>query len=133
VPGVGPTIARPLITELPELGRLDRRKIAALVPWTRQSGQWKGKSFIGGGRSQVRAALFMGALVAVRHNSALKGFHQRLLDAGKPKLVAMVAVAQKLSSPLSTLLSESKSHGSPLDGKDSRSPLVGGPRRRAPS
>jgi transposase len=60
VPGVGPTIARTLITELPELGRLDRRKIAALVPWTRQSGQWKGKSFIGGGRSQVRAALFMG-------------------------------------------------------------------------
>ena len=99
VPGVGPTIARTLIAELPELGRLDRRKIAALVglaPWTRQSGQWKGKSFIGGGRTQVRAALFMGALVAARHNSALRGFHQRLLDAGKPKLVAIVAVARKL-------------------------------------
>jgi transposase len=76
VPGVGSTIARTLIAELPELGRLDRRKIASLVglaPWTRQSGQWKGKSFIGGGRTQVRAALFMGALVAARHNSALRG------------------------------------------------------------
>ena len=107
VPGVGPTIARTLIAELPELGRLDRRKIAALVglaPWTRQSGQWKGKSFIGGGRTQVRAALFMGALVAARHNSALRGFHQRLLDAGKPKLVAIVAVARKLLTILNAIL-----------------------------
>ena len=111
VPGVGPTIARTLIAELPELGRLDRRKIAALVglaPWTRQSGQWKGKSFIGGGRTQVRAALFMGALVAARHNSALRGFHQRLLDAGKPKLVAIVAVARKLLTILNAIIREQK-------------------------
>jgi transposase len=111
VPGVGPTIARTLIAELPELGRLDRRKIAALVglaPWTRQSGQWKGKSFIGGGRTQVRAALFMGALVAARHNSALKGFYQRLLDAGKPKLVAIVAVARKLLTILNAIIREQK-------------------------
>ena len=111
VPGVGPTIARTLIAELPELGRLDRRKIAALVglaPWTRQSGQWKGKSFIGGGRMQVRAALFMGALVAARHNSALRGFHQRLLDAGKPKLVAIVAVARKLLTILNAIIREQK-------------------------
>jgi len=63
VPGIGPTIARTLLAELPELGTLDRRQIAALVglaPWTRQSGQWRGKSFIGGGRASVRAALFMG-------------------------------------------------------------------------
>jgi transposase len=111
VPGVGSTIARTLIAELPELGRLDRRKIASLVglaPWTRQSGQWKGKSFIGGGRTQVRAALFMGALVAARHNSALRGFHQRLLAAGKPKLVAIVAVARKLLTILNAILREQK-------------------------
>jgi transposase len=62
VPGVGKTIARTLIAELPELGSLDRRRIAALVglaPWTRQSGQWRGKSFIGGGRKSVRSSLFM--------------------------------------------------------------------------
>ena len=111
MPGVGPTIARTLIAELPELGRLDRRKIAALVglaPWTRQSGQWKGKSFIGGGRTQVRAALFMGALVAARHNPALRGFHQPLLDAGKPKLVAFVAVARKLLTILNAIIREQK-------------------------
>jgi transposase len=71
VPGVGKTIARTLIAELPELGSLDRRQIAALVglaPWTRQSGQWRGKSFIGGGRKSVRSSLFVGAMVAARYN-----------------------------------------------------------------
>src|ERR1700710_412617 len=85
VPGIGPTIARSLIAELPELGTLDRRQIAALAglaPWTRQSGKWRGKSFIGGGRSTVRGALFMGALVATRHNPALNAFYKRLLAAG---------------------------------------------------
>jgi len=75
VPGVGKTIARTLLAELPELGTLDRHKVAALVglaPWTRQSGKWKGKSFIGGGRADVRAALFLGAMVASRHNPPLK-------------------------------------------------------------
>src|ERR1700730_9451742 len=94
VPGVGPIIARTLIAELPELGSLDRRQIAALAglaPWTRQSGKWKGKSFIGGGRSCVRAALFMGALVAARYNPVLRAFKQRLSDAGKPELVAIIA------------------------------------------
>jgi transposase len=111
VPGVGPTIARTLIAELSELGRLDRRKIASLVglaPWTRQSGQWKGKSFTDGGRTQVRAALFMGTLVAARHNPALKGFHQRLLGAGKPKLVAIIAVARKLLTILNAIIREQK-------------------------
>src|ERR1700736_4197257 len=77
VPGVGPIVARTLIAELPELGSLDRRKVAALVglaPWTRQSGQWRGKSFIGGGRKSVRNALFMAAMVAARHNPTLKRF-----------------------------------------------------------
>lgn len=107
VPGVGPIIARTLLAEMPELGRLDRREIAALAglaPWTRQSGQWRGKSFIGGGRASVRAVLFMGAITAARHNAALKAFHQRLIDAGKPKLVALVAVARKLLTILNAII-----------------------------
>lgn len=85
VPGVGSIIARTLIAEMPELGTLDRRQIAALAglaPWTRQSGQWKGKSFIGGGRKTVRSLLFVGAMVAARHNPALKRFRDKLVAAG---------------------------------------------------
>jgi transposase len=107
VPGIGPTIARSLIAELPELGSLDRRQIAALVglaPWTRQSGQWRGKSFIGGGRANVRRVLFMGAMVAARFNPTLKLFRDRLVAAGKPKLVAIVAVARKLLTILNAIL-----------------------------
>ena len=107
VPGVGPIIARTLIAELPELGTLDRRKIAALVglaPWTRQSGQWRGKSFIGGGRKTVRTALFMAAMVAARHNPVLKTFRDKLVAAGKPKLVALIAVARKLLIILNAIL-----------------------------
>jgi transposase len=99
VPGVGPVIARTLIAEPPELGALGRKKIVALgglAPWTRQSGGWRGKSFIGGGRSCARAALFMGALAAARYNLVPRAFKQRLIDAGKPKLVALIAVARKL-------------------------------------
>lgn len=107
VPGVGKTIARTLIAELPELGSLDRRKVAALVglaPWTRQSGQWKGKSRIGGGRADVRAVLFLGAMTAARHNPDLKAFRDRLVQAGKPKLVALIAVARKLLTILNAIL-----------------------------
>jgi transposase len=107
VPGVGPVVSRTLVAELPELGRLDRRQIAALAglaPWTRQSGKWKGKSFIGGGRASVRTALFMAALVAARHNPTLKAFHQRLIAAGKPKLVAITAVARKLLTILNAMV-----------------------------
>ena len=92
---------------MPELGSLDRRQIAALAgvaPWTRQSGQWKGRSFIGGGRAPVRAALHMGAVTASRHNPALKAFRDRLLAAGKPKMVALVAVARKLLTILNAIL-----------------------------
>jgi len=107
VPGIGPTIARTLIAELPELGSLDRRQIAALAglaPWTRQSGQWRGKSFIGGGRSSVRRVVFMGAMVAARFNPELKQFRDRLVAAGKPKLVAIIAVARKLLTILNAIL-----------------------------
>ncbi|MEH2475546.1 transposase [Nitrobacteraceae bacterium AZCC 2161] len=108
VPGIGPTIARSLIAELPELGTLDRRQIAALAglaPWTRQSGQWRGKSFIGRGRaSVVRRVLFMGAMVAARFNPQLKLFRDRLVAAGKPKLVAIIAVARKLLTILNAIL-----------------------------
>lgn len=107
VPGVGPVIARTLIAELPELGALDRKQIAALAglaPFTRQSGKWKGKSFIGGGRASVRTALFMGALVAMRHNPLLRAFFIRLRSAGKPKMVALIAVARKLLTILNAIV-----------------------------
>lgn len=107
VPGVGTTIARTLIAEMPELGSLDRRQIAALAglaPWTRQSGQWRGRSFIGGGRASVRAALHMGAVTASRHNPALKAFRERLLASGKAKKAALVAVARKLLTILNAIL-----------------------------
>jgi transposase len=111
VPGVGPIIARTLIAELPELGRLGRREIAALAgvaPFTRQSGQWRGKSFIGGGRVVVRTALFMGAMVAKRYNPVLKRFFDRLVAAGKPKMVALIAVARKLLTILNAILRDNR-------------------------
>ena len=106
VRSVGPAISGRLLAGLPELGSLNRRQIAALVglaPWTRQSGQWKGKSFIGGGRADVRSALFMGALVAVKHNPVLKAFYERLIAAGKEKMVALIAVARKLRTILNAI------------------------------
>ena len=107
VPGVGRVIASTLIAELPELGQLGRKQIAALVglaPFTRQSGQWRGRSFIGGGRATVRATLFTGAMVAARHNPQLKAFHQALIAKGKLKKVALVAVARKLLTILNAIL-----------------------------
>jgi transposase len=107
VPGVGKTIARTLIGELPELGSLDRRRIAALVglaPWTRQSGQWRGKSSIGGGRKSVRSSLFIGAMVAAHHNPPLKQYRDKLVAAEKPKVLALVAVARKLITILNGIL-----------------------------
>ena len=111
VPGVGPTNARTLIAELPELGSLTRKEIAALAglcPFTRQSGQWRGKSFIEGGRASVRAALFMAAMVAARFNPILKTFYARLTAAGKPKKAALIAVARKLLTILNAILRDQK-------------------------
>lgn len=99
VPCIGPTVARTLLGELPELGRLDRRAIAALVgvaPFNRDSGRWRGRRMIWGGRGSVRKALYMAALVATRHNATLARFYQRLRAAGKPPKVALVAVMRKL-------------------------------------
>lgn len=111
VPGIGKTIARTLLAELPELGTLSPKQAAALAglaPHTRQSGKWRGKSFISGGRSAVRAALYMGAMVAARFNPALKAFRDRLVAKGKPKLVALIAVARKLLITLNAILRDRK-------------------------
>jgi transposase len=111
VPGIGPKTVRTLLAELPELGMLDRRRIASLVgiaPFTRQSGAWKGKSMIGGGRAPVRSALFICAMVGVRHNPLLKAFYQRLITAGKPKMVALIAAARKLLTILNAILRDNK-------------------------
>ena len=111
VPGVGTVISRTILAELPEIGTLDRRQIAALVglaPFTRQSGQWRGQSFIAGGRTSVRSAVFMGALAATRYNPQLRDFHQRLIAAGKPKMVALIAVARKLLTILNAILRDGR-------------------------
>ena len=105
--GIGKTLARALLADLPELGRLSRREIASLVgiaPFTRQSGRWRGKSMIAGGRTTVRSALFVAALVASRHNPVLKNFYTRLLAAGKPKMVALIAVARKILTTLNAMI-----------------------------
>jgi transposase len=111
MPGIGPTVACTLLAELPELGSLGRRQIAALAglaPFTRQSGKWRGKSSIGGGRSSVRAALFMAGLVAIRHNPSLKAFRDRLVAKGKPKIVALVAAMRKLLTILNAMIRDQK-------------------------
>ena len=111
VPGIGPTIARTLIAGLPELGQFGRKQIAALVglaPFTRQSGKWRGRSFITGGRTAIRSALFMGAMVAKRHNPVLKAFFDRLVAAGKPKMVALIAVARKLLTILNAIIRDNR-------------------------
>jgi transposase len=111
VPGVSDITARTLLAELPELGSLDRRQIAALAglaPFTRQSGTWRGKSFIGGGRASVRTALFMPALAAIRSNPVLKAFRNRLVAAGKPKIVAVVATMRKLLTILNAIIRDQR-------------------------
>jgi len=107
VPGIGPTVARTLLAELPELGRLDRRAIAALVgvaPFNRDSGHWRGRRMISGGRASVRAAIYMAALVGTRHNATLRDFYQRLRAAGKPAKVALVAVMRKLLTMVNAMV-----------------------------
>jgi transposase len=107
VPGVGPVLARTLLAELPELGTLTHKRLCALVgvaPFNNDSGKRKGKREVWGGRAPVRAALYMGALVATRHNPIIGEFYERLLKAGKPKKVALVACMRKLLSILNAMI-----------------------------
>jgi transposase len=106
VPGVGPVVSRTLLGELPELGRLTHKQIAALVgvaPLARDSGMRRGTRCVWGGRAPVRAVLYMGALVATRWNPVIRSFYQRLRTAGKPKKVALVACMRKLLTILNAM------------------------------
>ena len=96
-----------LLAYLPELGALNRKQIAALVgvaPFNRDSGPRRGRRSVWGGRARVRSALYMGALVASRHNPVLREFYQRLLQAGKPKKVALTACMRKLLIILNSMM-----------------------------
>jgi transposase len=107
VPGVGPVLSRTLLGELPELGRLTRKEIAALVgvaPLARDSGTLRGKRVVWGGRAPVRAVLYMGALVAMRWNPVIRRFYQRLRAAGKPAKVALTACMRKLLVILNAMM-----------------------------
>ena len=107
VPGVGPVLAVTLLAHLPELGQLSRRAIAALVgvaPWSRESGTWRGARRCWGGRAAVRPVLYMGTLVAIRHNPILRAFYERLRQAGKLKKVAIVACMRKLLTILNAMM-----------------------------
>ena len=106
VPGIGAASVAVLLAELPELGKLDRRRIAALVgvaPLNRDSGQMRGQRAIWGGRHDVRRTLYMATLVAVRHCSVFKAFYEHLLERGKRKKVALVAAMRKLLTVLNAI------------------------------
>ncbi len=106
VPGIGAASVAVLLAELPELGKLDRRRVAALVgvaPLNRDSGQMRGQRTIWGGRADVRRTLYMATLTAVRHNPILKTHYERLLAAGKRKKVALVACMRKLLTMLNAI------------------------------
>jgi transposase len=112
--GIGPVVSATIIAELPQLGRLDRRQIAALVgvaPFARESDVFRGRRRIAGGRSQLRRALYMATLTATRHNSVIRSFYQRLLAAGKLKKVALVACMRKLLTILNAMVRD----GRPFD------------------
>jgi transposase len=107
VPGIGPVCARTFLLELPELGTLSRQQIAALVgvaPLNCDSGTMRGRRTIWGGRARVRAVLYMGTLVATRHNPRITMFYERLLAAGKTKKVALTACMHKLLTILNAML-----------------------------
>jgi len=109
VPGVGPVSVASLLADLPELGQLNRQEIAALAgvaPFNRDSGRFRGKRTIWGGRASVRSVLYMAALTARRHNPLLRTFAQRLEAAGKPFKVVITACMRKLLIILNTILKE---------------------------
>jgi transposase len=107
--GVGPVLSQTLLAEVPELGQLNRKQMAALIgvaPFNRESGGYRGKRRIWGGRARVRAVLYMGALVATRHNPVIKAFYERLLAAGKEKKVALTACMRKLLTILNAMIKQ---------------------------
>jgi len=107
VPGVGPVLSRTLLGELPELGRLTHKQIAALVgvaPMARDSGTWRGRRGVAGGRAPVRTALYMAAVTAAHHNPVIRVFYQRLRAAGKPAKVALTACMRKLLTILNAMV-----------------------------
>lgn len=125
MPGVGPVLSATLLADLPELGRLNRRQLAALVgvaPLNRDSGHFRGRRKVWGGRGDLRSVLYMGTLVAVRHNPVIEAFYQRLVHAGKPKKVALTASMRKLLTILNAMAKQSaawKIPTSPLVSQDS--------------
>ncbi len=127
VPGVGEQLSLALLAQLPELGTLNRRQVAALVgvaPINRDSGTVRGKRRVWGGRARIRAVLYMGALAASRFNPVIRNFYQRLLAAGKPKKVALTACMRKLPVILNSMLK----WRSPWRAQHARTPaLVGRP------
>ena len=111
VPGVGPGLACTILADVPEIGTLDRKKMAALVgvaPFNRDSGTHRGRRIICGGRAKVRAALYMAALAATKYNPVLRSFYQRLLHAGKPKKLALIAVMRKLLTILNAIIRDQR-------------------------
>jgi transposase len=107
VPSIGPVISRTLLAELPELGRLNRKQIASLVgvaPLNRDSGTFRGRRSIWGGRATVRSALYMAALVASRRNAVIRTFYKRLRDKGKAPKVVLVACMRKLLTMLNAMI-----------------------------
>jgi transposase len=106
-PGVGPILSRTLMSQLPELGNLNRKEIAALVgvaPFNRDSGTWRGRRTIWGGRATVRAVLYMSTLVATRYNPVIREFYESLLAVGKVKKVALIACMRKLLTILNAMI-----------------------------
>lgn len=109
VPGIGPASVGVLIAELPELGTLNRKQIARLIgvaPTNRDSGTLRGKRTTGGGRGHIRNALYMPTIVAKLHNPKIKPFYDRLVSAGKPKLVALIAAMRKLITIINKMIKE---------------------------
>ena len=107
VPGIGDTTASMLVVELPELGKANKKQIAALVglaPMNRDSGMFQGKRMTGGGRRNIRARLFMPTLVAIKHNPVIRKFYLNLIEKGKAKMTAVVAAMRKLLVILNTMI-----------------------------
>jgi len=111
IPGVGPVLSRTMLAQVPELGTLGHKQVAALVgvaPFNRDSGPLRGRRMIWGGRAEVRAVLYMGTLVATRHNPMIKAFYERLLAAGKVKKVALTACMHKLLTIMNAMIRDLK-------------------------